>query len=59
LAANLFKRAMLEQNKSEIMEFLSQALHNSKIMAAPNNPYVNSKVELRNINELWWRTKLD
>lgn len=59
-AANLVRRSRVsEQKKSQIMEFLSQPLHPAKIMVDPNDPYVNSRVELRKINEGWWRTKPD
>lgn len=59
-AANLVRRSRVsEQKKSKIMELLSQPLHPSKIIVAPDDLYVNSRVELRKINEAWWRTKPD
>ncbi len=59
-AANLVRRARIsEQKKSKIMELLSQPLYPDKILVDANDPYVNSRVELRKINEGWWRTKPD
>ncbi len=57
-ASILFRRARIsEQKKSKIMELLSQPLYPDKILVDANDPYVNSRVELRKINEAWWRTK--
>lgn len=59
-AAHLVRRSRVsEQKKSQILELLSQPLHPSKILVDPNDPYVNTKVELRKIHEAWWKTKSD
>lgn len=55
-AANIVRKSNIsEANKRKILEFLSQPLVLQNQSVNPDCLHINSKMELRKINEDWWQ----
>lgn len=55
-AANLIRiSALSTAKKIEILELIGQPLNSHIMLVNPEDLYINSKIELRKINEDWWK----
>ncbi|MDJ0706963.1 MAG: hypothetical protein QNJ46_27120, partial [Leptolyngbyaceae cyanobacterium MO_188.B28] len=55
-AANLIRRSSLSTDeKKEMLSILERPLDSPKMLVDPKSPYIRNNIELRQINEAWWK----